>query len=165
MDRVKKSATLLLAFAITACTRAPQSVRALAGCYAVSLGPWAIHPLSHNGPFLPPDTLELETTPVLENGIQKGYQVRPNVFPSTLLGNEPTSWREPTWRRSDDSVRIVWSNGFGGVGLSLITTDSGLVGRALSWTDVVIMDHGRQIPWPTASVYLHRSRCASDAAA
>ncbi len=91
-----------------------------------------------------------------------GFQVQPNIFSSPPHHELP-----PVWQRVGDSVLVAWRDGFTGVRLSLVRTDSGLVGRAESWTDVVVLEqvHGtsRQIPWPSATVHLRRSRCAAAA--
>jgi len=164
MARPSPCSALVLVLAVSGCGRAPGPIREIAGCYSISLGPWDVHRLTYDHPRSPPDTVRLGTAAVLANGEARGFEVRPNIFASTPHREIP-----PTWQRTVDSVKVTWTDGFTGVRLSLVRTDSGLVGRAHSWTDVIVSEevHGRQqqIPWPTASVHLRRSRCAREAAA
>src|SRR5712692_3985337 len=98
MARTSPFGPIVLGLAVAACARAPAPIRAVAGCYAVSLSPWDMHPSTYDHPRSPPDTVRLGTVEVVENGAVKGFEVQPNIFASPLH-------REiaPTWQRRGDS--------------------------------------------------------------
>ena len=133
------------------CHSAPAPIRAVAGCYAVTVGPWLSNPHSSH-PYAPPDTIRLTTARIADSSAER-YQVQPDAFATGSHG--ATSF----WARTGDSIIIVWSVAFAGVAIRVTPTASGLAGRVQSWTDVVVTDEKGQVPWPSAPVRLVPSRC------
>ena len=144
--------------AAISCHAAPPAIREVAGCYAVTIGPWVSDPRHVDQPHPPPDTLRLSTTRVTNSSVER-YQVQPDAFAAGTRG--ATSF----WARAGDSVIIEWSVAFAGVAMRVTPTADGLAGRVKSWTDRVVMDENGQVPWPSAPVRLVRSRCSKPDAA
>jgi hypothetical protein len=121
-------------------------VKSLAGCYVLTLGSWS-GPLPKNdapAAYTPPTRFRLDTLATR----QGGHAVEPmNLVPSA---RPLTSWRPI----ASDSVRIVWSTGFGGVALQLRVVGDTLRGRATPFTDTPT---GRE---PRASILAIRTGCA-----
>jgi hypothetical protein len=157
MNTIRPAALLVLTVIGASCSRAPKSIREMAGCYAVTMGAWALHPRNLSQPTSPPDTVELGTELVQQDGATARYAVSPHAFDPAARG------AASSWTRVGDSVIIDWSVAYAGVELRLMRSDSGLVGSLASRTDVVVSDENGQLPWPSARVYLRPSRCAAAA--
>jgi len=158
---------LLLVATVHACQPAPPAVRRIAGCYEVAVGAWNREALVPPPSYVPPDTVWLHTAPVMDQAVAVGYEVGPNIFEW-----EPPGHRDipPTWQLIGDTARIIWSNGFAGVRLFVVTTGSRLTGRAEAFTDVVRQEQlpngtVRQLPWPTARIRMRRVKCPKPASA
>jgi hypothetical protein len=148
-----------------ACTSVPPELRAYTGCFEVTVGPWNRPPLIVDPPDSPPDTVWLDLTPVSYRGTHLGRRVRPNIYAPPYHRDIP-----PSWELVGDTAKLTWTNGFSGVRLFVVPTDSGLVGRAEAFTDVIrIVESadGREqgVPWPTASIHMERAQCRGSAAA
>ncbi len=126
-------------------------VRALAGCYTLTLGEWS-GPLPATGEpaaHTPPAHFQLDTA-----------LFKPHRGPLYRV--------EPTWRGSvrlplsswsvgpGDSVRIAWSTGLIGVELRLIADGDSLTGIATTFHDAHV---GGEPPDPSATVAAVRSIC------
>jgi hypothetical protein len=124
-------------------------VRALSGCYVVTLGAWS-GPLPPTGDALahtPPMQFRLDT---LTTSRRIGFVVQPTTL---VASDRPlTAWRPI----APDSVRIVWSTGFVGVALHLRVIRDSLIGLATTFHDY---HPAGELPDPTARVVAVRSRC------
>ena len=140
------------------CRSAPAPIRQIAGCYAVTIGPWVLDPRSPSQPHAPPDTIRLSTTRIPDSSVDR-YQVQPDAF--ALGSRGATSF----WARAGDSITIEWSVAFEGIAIRVTPSAAGLAGRVESWTDQVVMDEKGPVPWPSAPVRLVRSRCSRPDAA
>ena len=147
---------LLAATVLVSCSRAPEPIREVAGCYAVTRSTWVRHPLSVE-PTAPPDTIRLSTERIEGRGSTNRYVVTPSAF--DLKARGAASW----WTREGDSIKVMWAVAYAWVDLRLSRADSGLVGSVESRTDVRRVVDNVLVPWPTATVYLRRSRCAAAA--
>jgi hypothetical protein len=147
-----------------ACESLTATEQNLIGCYEVVLGTWSWD--SRQGPpqSVPPDTLALFGGRARFRGEVTGRRLAPNIFAGPYHREIP-----PAWAVAGDSVQLRWSNGFSGVRMALVATDSGPIGHAEAFTDVIrsIKDPDgtdRQIPWPHASVHLRPVTCPASAA-
>jgi len=127
-------------------------VRALAGCYTLTLGKWS-GPLPATGDpaaHTPPAHFQLDTTP-LNPRRGRGYRVEP-----TTLGSVHLAWS--SWTVGPrDSVHIVWSTGLVGVELRLIADGDSLTGVATTFHDAHM---GGESLDPSARVAAVRSICS-----
>jgi hypothetical protein len=136
------------------------AARRFVGCYAVRLGPWS-QPFEGNPSYhTPPDTVMLDS--VLVDGPLggPGFRLHPHIAILTRYHTVPARW----WPVGTDSVRLVWTSGFGGVRIHLAWGDSVLRGRAQVFSDVIrveVLPDGteRRLPWSEAAAELSRISC------
>ena len=110
--------------------QATPSHTSIAGCYTVELGAWSgSFPSGSPTYHQPPSRMRLDTT---ETTRPTGYYT---VTPSIpRLGGRMS----PRWRfRAPDTVRVFWSSGFAGVGLTLVVHGDTLRGVAKAFHDVI----------------------------
>lgn len=125
-----RSITLLLAIlGLIGCEESTSepAFEEAAGCYDLTLGAW-------NGQadevLVLPQTIELRDelgTDGMENGRRL---VRP--FPDTDNRSYPWAFWEPL---ASDSIRVIWSTGFTGIGMRVARRPSGYTGLAESFLD------------------------------
>jgi hypothetical protein len=149
---------VLVAWVGSSCRTVPKSISDVAGCYAVAVGRWNLHPHGLRHPNAPPDSIRLTTT-LINDSSQNHYKVVPHAF------DESTRGAASYWTRLGDSVVIDWSVAFAQVEMRVIPTNSGLAGRVESQTDLVSVDEHGQVPWPSANVRLRRTPCSGADAA
>lgn len=106
-----------------------------AGCYVLELGEWAPPLMEGNESYqTPPDTLRLTEEVGADAGsrFERGKNL---VRPVIDEGRTPSAF----WTHEDSgALRIVWTNGFSGVGLNLNADGhAALRGFAEAFTDVV----------------------------
>lgn len=126
--------------------------RTIAGCYETRMGPWS-GPLPATGStaaHTPPARFQLDTVAVRSLGGRFAVQ------PSRLVdfARLPAAWKP----LGGDSVSIVWSTGFIGVGIRLAVEGDSLVGRALTFHDAHTLGEPAD---PVASVVARRVPCPS----
>ncbi|MBP6571541.1 MAG: hypothetical protein KA226_09000 [Gemmatimonadales bacterium] len=135
---------------LSAQSAVPPTVAALAGCYALTLGPWQQQYAGGAASWqtLPP-VIRLDTTLAWR---VPGWR---------SLGPTPTQYTRygpgisPAWRVSPtDSVEAFWSTGFVGTRLKLAVRGDTLIGGAEGFTDAL----GGQ-PDPTATARAVRMSC------
>lgn len=162
MIRVALSASLVAA--ILGCRAVPLATRRWVGCYEVSSGAWQHEPIQPSPPTSLPDTITLTSRFTRLAADTLGYQLEPRLFDGEQARGEAF------WTVSADTVHTTWTDGYRGVRLWFAFGDSGLVGRAEYFTDVVREERHsdgtrRSVPWPSAPVHLRPIRCGSRAAA
>jgi hypothetical protein len=122
----------------------------LTGCYRLRLGAWSGRLPAADSLETPPRLFALDSTPAT-TPLPFGMRVEPpNPAHTTPVGREPR-W----WRTGPDSVYVVWSNGFDGVKLDLVTDGHALRGIAQAFAGA----NGRQRP--QARVLASRVVCPS----
>ena len=147
---MKTKNNLRLIFALVAvapvAAQAQRAVdRSIAGCYALSFTSWS-RGGGNPSDFLPA-VVHLDTM-----GIGDGtWRLAPNInyrdthpFPGT-----------PRWWEARDTVRLMWSDGFAAVTVTLVHEDSLWRGNVVSETDIV----SEERPSPRASVTARRQSC------
>lgn len=127
-------------------TGVPTSVRAVAVCYALTLGEWRGRMRSGSTDWHePPRTFRLDT--IRSTRRPASYAARPR-----WVYLDPRRTTLPPWWHlyQSDSLEVVWSTGFSGVTVSFaIRGDSLVGGRAQAFADV----RGETQPWaPAAAV-------------
>ena len=148
---------------ISACRPIPTAARRWLGCYETTLGSWSQDPRQSAPPPYFPDTIVLTGRLAVLHSDTLGYELEPQLF-------APERSRVSAWKAIDDTVRLTWTDGFTGVRVWFSRSDSGLIGRAESFTDQIGNEHrpdgtSRPIPWPSADLRLRPIRCGSLAAA
>jgi len=134
-------ATMSASAGLSAQTVAPRAPVAFVGCYEIALGAWS---RTVNAPEFHaiPATIRLETAAASSGG----WKVSPDIaypFPSRLPG-------PPRWTVAQDTVEIVWSNGFQSTTLRLGPHgDWELRGRAGVWSDA--NEYGADLPHAAAT--------------
>lgn len=104
----------------------------LSGCYDLTLGEW--------DPALHPGNVTRQTPPgVFLLSPEMSEVNRRVVHPLIPHGMRPTARWEVS---ADDSVHVVWSNGFSGARLRMQASGDSLVGTAVAVTDMI----GRPVP-------------------
>lgn len=146
-------ALLLAASNLSAQTAARPTPSTVAGCYALTLGPWQRQ--------YPGGAAEWQNIPGV---IRLDTAFNAQVAGWHTLGPTPshfTRWGRgigPAWRvRSTDSIEAFWSTGFVGTALMLGVRGDTLIGTATASTDV----RGRE-PDPTASARAVRVACPAE---
>ena len=132
------------------------TLRRLAGCYQLTLGPWSRPGLAPAvaAAQTPPARFRLDTVAVSRPSAG-GYAVEPmELLEGQGFRGRPAKW-SPVGR---DSVAIAWSTGFVGVALRLAVRGESLIGRARVFDDVQMAG---EPPDPEASVTAIRVRCES----
>lgn len=120
-----------------------------AGCYVVQVGEWNPPLLEEDEPYQTlPDTVRLSLEVGEGSPFEEGKRLVRPVIPT---GRTPSAY----WsQESNDSVHVVWTNGFSGVRLHLEAIKGGeLSGVAEAFTDVM----GR--PVPKSEVVLQPTPC------
>jgi len=134
-------ATMLAPASLSAQTVAQRAPAAFVGCYEIALGAWS---RKVNAPEFHaiPATIRLETAAASRGG----WKVSPDIaypFPRRLPG-------PPRWTVAQDTVEIVWSNGFQSTTLRLGRHgDWELRGRAGVWSDA--NEYGTDLPRAAAT--------------
>jgi hypothetical protein len=126
----------------------------MAGCYALTLGPWTPPLRAREWPAsqTPPAEFELDTAIVPRlSGRDTARAVRPATLVVTR-GLYPATWRVVT----AGDISVVWSTGFTGVKLRLRVTGDTLRGDATTFHDA---HWAGEPPDPQASVVAVRRRC------
>jgi hypothetical protein len=127
--------------------------RPLAGCYALTIGPWAVTGGAMG--LAPPERFRLDTAVVPDTMLPYvQFAVEPLGEPSrsSRHGNPPT-WRP----HGADSLSAVWFNGFAAGSLTLRLRGDSVTGRADTRSDVVTGN-----PHPSAPVLGRRIACPPD---
>lgn len=122
-------------------------VRAMAGCYVVTVSEWS-PPDPNAGYHRIPRRIRLDTTPTSRGG---RWVLSPNIaypHPGAFPGT-------PGWSLSADTMRLVWSNGFQPTGVTLVRRDSLWTGDAVAGSDFVTGG-----PPPRATVTIRRAPCS-----
>jgi hypothetical protein len=125
------------------------NLEGVAGCYDVILGDWT-PPFALGGDSLylaPPSRVVLDTAfnaPGLV-GDRRILSVAPGALPSVH--------RFSGWELTQDSVHLIWTNGFSGFKAGTTRAPGGFRGDAQSYWDVV----SRQVQ--TASIFLEKVDC------
>jgi len=133
---------------------AAMSLGSVAGCYALTLGPWSPPTPSGSANRDPePAVFWLDTSRAFVGGGM--YRVRSN---SELLASQGRNF-PPAWRlRKPDSLIMSWSTGFTGVDYAFGVRGDSLIGTARAFTDVMSR------PRPSASAVAIRVTCPPDLA-
>jgi len=142
-------APMLASASLSAQTVAPRAPAAFVGCYKIALGAWS---RTVNAPEFHaiPATFRLDTAAASHGG----WKASPDIaypYPSRVAGS-------PRWTVvAQDTVEIVWSNGFQATTLRLGRYgDWELRGRAGVWSDA--NEYGTDLP--RADVVAERVVCA-----
>jgi hypothetical protein len=140
--------SMLSSASVSAQTAVPRAPAAFVGCYKITLGAWS---RTVNAPefHAVPTTIRLDTAAASRGG----WMVSPDIaypIPSRLRGT-------PVWTVAQDTVEIVWSNGFQATTLRLGRHgDWELRGRGGIWSDA--NEYGTNLP--RADVVAERVVCA-----
>ena len=152
---------VLSAFAVACAPAAPPhsaatlaqqaSLDPLVGCYRLELGAWdpPLYPGSAEY-VTPPEEIRLSRE-VGEGVFEQGKTIVRPVIPH---GRTPSAFWE---RIAEDSVRVVWTDGHGGVRLDLQVTADSLYGIARLFADVI-----GGPPAPQAKVVLRPAPCGDE---
>jgi hypothetical protein len=141
-------APMLAPASLSAQAAASRAPAAFAGCYAIALGSWS-RPVNAPEFHAIPTTVRLDTVAASRGE----WKVSPDIaypYPSRFPGT-------PRWKVAQDTVEIVWSNGFQPTILRLGRYDSNeLRGRAVAESDA--NEYGTDLP--RATVVAMRVACA-----
>lgn len=150
---VLPSALLLLVSNLAAQSAPRPTVAAVAGCYALTLGPWEQQSAKAAGsPQILPPVIRLDTALA---ALGRGWRQLGPTPPYFLTERGPGIG--PAWRVGPtDSVEAFWSTGFVGTRLRLAVRGDTLVGEANAFTDA----RGGP-PDPFASARATRVSCAA----
>ena len=130
----------------------PAVVAALAGCYALTVGPWT-KPI-RSGPAVPPSTMRLDT--LFRAPGQRGYR-----YVAQISGGTGATW---TPVGADSLEVITWLAQFEAEVLFLRSDGDTLRGMARRSTDAIPVDANGQIRWdvwPAAPVVARSTRCSN----
>ncbi len=146
-------ALLLSARHLAAQSAAQPTVAAVAGCYALTMGPWEQQSAKAAGsPQILPPVIRLDTALAAQVRGWRQLGPTPPYFAQSRPGISP-AWRVgPT-----DSVEAFWSTGFVGTRLRLAVRGDTLVGGAQAFTDA-----RGGAPDPTASARAVRVACPAE---
>ncbi len=130
------------------------TVDPVVGCYAVEVGEW--RPAMREGDEeyqIPPDTVRLGSEPLAGSPTERPWMTVRPLIPEGPWGRSPVAY----WSRNGpDSLRIVWSNGYVGVRMSLRIIDDGrLEGVAATFSDA----RREGVPFPSTGATLTPVEC------
>ncbi len=154
---------VLVAFGVSAKLHAQDSTRSFlqrtAGCYALTLGGWSALPLRRNGypeSTTPPARFRLDTL-VFPSAWGPQLAVEPaHLVPRNIEASRPGNVKASWAVLSQDSIGIIWSDGFVGVRLRLAARGDSMVGLATTFHDAHIIG---EPPDPSAPAVAVRAPC------
>jgi hypothetical protein len=142
-----------IACSSSAVGRAPSlDPKPLAGCYAVTIGPWTMTGGAMG--LVPPERFQLETAVILETTSPRTqYRVVPQRPLRPSLDAMPATWTP----LGTDSLSVAWFNRYALGSLTLRVVGDSVAGVAHTRSDVITGS-----PHPSAPVAGRRVECAGE---